>query len=306
MSEAACLLSAGYGSIPQPTLYAPKAAFGDVTLALARLPHLSAPKAARGQIVVVGLGSGVPEQITPEVDAALRHCDTVAGYSNYVDFIRDRIIGKPIIQNGMMGEVARCRATLEAAAAGQEVCMVCSGDPGILAMAGLLFELRAREQAFRALPIRVLPGITAASTAAAALGAPLQNGFSLVSLSDLLVPADEVRRNLRAVAQSALPVTLYNPAGRKHRQLLAEALDIFREARGGDILCAFVRHAGRPEETRWIGRLADLPADDVDMSTLVLIGSARTVTDQGALYEARGLAEEYLDRDAPASAADGR
>ena len=152
----------------------------------------------------------------------------------------------------------------------------------------------------------MLPGITAASTAAAALGAPLQNGFSLVSLSDLLVPADEVRRNLRAVAQSALPVTLYNPAGRKRRQLLAEALDIFREARGGDILCAFVRHAGRPEETRWIGRLADLPADDVDMSTLVLIGSARTVTDQGALFEARGYAEKYLDKDAPASAADGR
>ena len=156
------------------------------------------------------------------------------------------------------------------------------------------------------LTIRVLPGITAASTAAAALGAPLQNGFSLVSLSDLLVPADEVRRNLRAVAQSALPVTLYNPAGRKRRRLLAEALDIFREARGGDILCAFVRHAGRPEETRWIGRLADLPADDVDMSTLVLIGSARTVTDRGALFEARGYAEKYLDKDAPASTADGR
>ncbi|MFQ8738018.1 MAG: precorrin-3B C(17)-methyltransferase [Bilophila wadsworthia] len=170
--------------------------------------------------MVVGLGSGVPEQITPEVDATLRHCDTVAGYSNYVDFIRDRIIGKPIIQNGMMGEVARCRATLEAAAAGQEVCMVCSGDPGILAMAGLLFELRAREPEFADIPIRVLPGITAANIAAASLGAPLQNGFSLVSLSDLLVPSDEVRQNLPAVAQSALPVTLYNPAGRKRRHLL--------------------------------------------------------------------------------------
>ena len=265
-----------------------------------------APSSRSGQVLVVGLGSGDPAQLTPEVDAALRRCDTVAGYSKYVDFIRDRIHGKRLIETGMKGEVERCRDALAAAAAGATVCMVCSGDPGILAMAGLLFELRAREQAFRDLPIRVLPGITAASTAAAALGAPLQNGFSLVSLSDLLVPADEVRRNLRAVAQSALPVTLYNPAGRKRRQLLAEALDIFREARGGDILCAFVRHAGRPEETRWIGRLADLPADDVDMSTLVLIGSARTVTDQGALFEARGYAEKYLDKDAPASAADGR
>lgn len=266
----------------------------------------AAPAARCGEVLVVGLGSGDPAQLTPEVDAALRRCDTVAGYSKYVDFIRDRIHGKRLIETGMKGEVERCRDALAAAAAGATVCMVCSGDPGILAMAGLLFELRAREQAFSALPIRVLPGITAASTAAAALGAPLQNGFSLVSLSDLLVPADEVRRNLRAVAQSALPVTLYNPAGRKRRQLLAEALDIFRQARGGDILCAFVRHAGRPEETRWIGRLADLPADDVDMSTLVLIGSARTVTDQGALFEARGYAEKYLDKDAPASAADGR
>ena len=266
----------------------------------------AAPSSPHGEVLVVGLGSGDPAQLTPEVDAALRRCDTVAGYSKYVDFIRDRIHGKRLIETGMKGEVERCRDTLAAAAAGATVCMVCSGDPGILAMAGLLFELRAREQAFRDLPIRVLPGITAASTAAAALGAPLQNGFSLVSLSDLLVPADEVRRNLRAVAQSALPVTLYNPAGRKRRQLLAEALDIFREARGGDILCAFVRHAGRPEETRWIGRLADLPADDVDMSTLVLIGSARTVTDRGALFEARGYAEKYLDKDAPASTADGR
>lgn len=259
-----------------------------------------------GEVLVVGLGSGHAAQLTPEVETALRRCDTVAGYSKYVDFIRDRIAGKRLIETGMKGEVERCRETLAAAAAGATVCMVCSGDPGILAMAGLLFELRAREQAFAGLPIRVLPGITAASTAAAALGAPLQNGFSLVSLSDLLVPADEVRRNLRAVALSALPVTLYNPAGRKRRRLLVEALDIFREARGGDILCALVRHAGRPEETRWTGRLTDLPADDVDMSTLVLIGSHRTVMDQGALFEARGYAEKYLDKDGPVPSPDGR
>ena len=189
--EAACLLSAGYGSIPQPALYAPKSAFGDVTLALARLPHLAVPQNGQGEIVVAGLGSGAPGHITPDVDTALRRCDTVAGYSHYVDFIRDRIAGKPVIQNGMKGEVERCLSALEAALAGQNVCMVCSGDPGILAMAGLLYELRAREPRFGDIPIRVLPGITAATIAAASLGAPLQNGFSLVSLSDLLVPADE-------------------------------------------------------------------------------------------------------------------
>ena len=241
VSEAACLLSAGYGTAPQPKLYAPKAAFGDVTLALARLPHLSAshPSAPeRGRVVVVGLGS---------------------------------------------------------AASGSEVCMVCSGDPGILAMAGLLYELRAREPRFAGVPIKVLPGITAANIAAASLGAPLQNGFSLVSLSDLLVPADEVRHNLRAVAQSALPVALYNPAGRKRRHLLEESLEIFRELRGGDVFCAYVKNAGRPQETQWIGRLSAFPADEVDMSTLVIIGGPRTRLDAGVLYEARGYVEKYME-----------
>ncbi|MEI3479443.1 MAG: SAM-dependent methyltransferase [Bilophila sp.] len=128
--------------------------------------------------MVVGLGSGAPGHLTPETEAALRGCDVVAGYVHYVDFIRHRIHGKAVIENGMRGEVERCRAALEAAAAGKDVCMVCSGDPGILAMAGLLYKLRDREEAFSNVPIRVLPGITAANIAAASLGAPLQNGFS--------------------------------------------------------------------------------------------------------------------------------
>ena len=293
--EAACLLSAGYGSIPQPTLYAPKSAFGDVTLALARLPHLPVPKSGQGEIVVAGLGSGAPGHITPDVDTALRRCDTVAGYSHYVDFIRDRIAGKPVIQNGMKGEVERCLSALEAALDGQNVCMVCSGDPGILAMAGLLYELRAREPRFGDIPIRVLPGITAATIAAASLGAPLQNGFSLVSLSDLLVPADEVRRNIRSVAQSLLPVALYNPAGRKRRDLLEETLAVFREHRGGDVLCAYVKNAGREQETKWVGKLSEFPAAEVDMSTLIIISGPRTRLDSGVLYEPRGYVEKYME-----------
>lgn len=349
--EAACLLAAGYGTGPAPELYVPKQVLGDMTLALARLPHgygkdghqnlpqqaqplcsrqeFSAPaeqkKAAhlnaaclptghccearkenstasvtaereQGEIIVVGLGSGSPDQITPEVDRALRLCDTVAGYGPYLDFVREQISGKQLIENGMRGEVARCRAALEAARTGRHVCMVCSGDPGILAMAGLLYELRSREAGFRGLPIRVLPGITAASLAAASLGAPLQNGFSLVSLSDLLVPADEVRTNLLAAARSMLPVVLYNPAGRKRRQLLKEALDLFLKERG-NVPCAHVKHAGRPQEQKWTGRLADFPADEVDMSTLIIIGGPRTLLEDGVLYEARGYMEKYPEQE---------
>ena len=195
----------------------------------------------------------------------------------------------------MKGEVERCLSALEAALDGQNVCMVCSGDPGILAMAGLLYELRTREPRFRDIPIRVLPGITAATIAASSLGAPLQNGFSLVSLSDLLVPADEVRRNIRSVAQSLLPVALYNPAGRKRRDLLEETLAVFREHRGEDVLCAYVKNAGREQETKWVGKLSEFPAAEVDMSTLIIIGGPRTRLDSGVLYEPRGYVEKYME-----------
>lgn len=287
-------------------LCVPKTIHDGLTLALARIPHgvddvdgvactKRPSRSGRGRVVVVGLGSGSSGHLTPEVADALQHCDIVAGYTNYVDMVRERIAGKPLIQSGMMGEVERCRSSLEAATQGHEVCMVCSGDPGILAMAGLLYELRAREDGFTHVDIRVLPGITAANLAAASLGAPLQNGFSLISLSDLLVPADEVRRNLRAAAEGVLPVVLYNPAGRKRRHLLHEALDIFTSCRGEQTLCAFVRNAGRPQEEKWIGRLAEFPADEVDMSTVLVIGGPRTRWVNGVLYEARGYGEKYLD-----------
>ena len=154
---------------------------------------------------------------------------------------------------------------------------------------------RAREPRFGDIPIRVLPGITAATIAAASLGAPLQNGFSLVSLSDLLVPADEVRRNIRSVAQSLLPVALYNPAGRKRRALLDETLAVFREHRGRDVLCAYVKNAGREQETKWAGKLSEFPAAEVDMSTLIIIGGPRTRLDSGVLYEPRGYVEKYME-----------
>ncbi len=298
--EAAALLCAanisqgGHNTPTKPRLVVHKHTAKAMTLAVAQIPHGSTTQAKEKVVTVVGLGSGQAEHISPEVDRALRQCHVVAGYSKYIDFIKDRIQDKPIIQNGMMGEVARCTDTLQEAAKGKNVCMVCSGDPGILAMAGLLFELKARNEAFKDVTIKVLPGITAANLAAASLGAPLQNGFSLISLSDLLVPTAEVRQNISAVAQSALPVAIYNPAGKKRRALLAEALAIFKEQRGEDIWCAYVRHAARPNEEKWVGKLKDFPESDIDMSTLVLMGSERTVFHDNTLYEARGYVDKYL------------
>lgn len=290
VSEASAILASG-GKISTPKTVCG----GSMTLALAACPHgrRDAARQETGSVIVIGLGSGAPGQLTPEAAAAIDRCSCIAGYTKYLDFIRERIHGKKMIQTGMMGEVPRCTAALEAALDGENVCMVCSGDPGILAMAGLLYELRKENGRFSPVRIEVLPGITAANISAAALGAPLQNGFCLLSLSDLLVPAAEIRANLEQSAGTALPVVLYNPAGRKRRHLLEEALNIFRNRRGGRTLCAYVKHAGRPAQQQWVGTLDEFPLDDVDMSTLVLLGGPRTIRDGDVLFERRGYADKY-------------
>lgn len=296
VAEASCLLMAGYPKAKR--LYAEKTRFAEsITFALARLPHACDPvqtEAAKnkGIMSVVGLGSGSLKHITPEVMHIIKTCDIIAGYTPYVDFIREIIGNKPVIQNGMMGEMARCEQAMTEASTGKHVCMVCSGDPGILAMAGLLLELRKKSE-FNHIQVDIYAGITSANIAGASLGAPLQNGFCLISLSDLLVPTDEVKQNLKAAAKSALPVTLYNPAGKKRRGLLHEAVGIFSEERGKNTLCAYVKNAGRETESKWIGTLESLPFDEIDMSTLLIIGGRRTEFDGTYLYEARGYMDKY-------------
>lgn len=282
VSEAAALLSSG------GHLIIPKVKCGDHTFALAENR-----KRKSGSVVVVGLGSGSVKHLTPEVDSAIKKATTIAGYTKYVDFIRHRISAKRLIESGMRGEIDRCRKSLDAALQGEQVCMVCSGDAGILAMAGLLYEIQMNHDNYSEIDIHVKPGITAANIAAAALGAPLQNGFSLISLSDLLVPSEEVERNLRASAKSNLTCVLYNPAGKKRRALLEKSLQIFKEVRGNKTLSAIVFHAGRAGEEKWIGNLSDLPHEEVNMSSLVVIGSDRMIYNKGILFEERGYGDKY-------------
>lgn len=292
VAEASCLL----GAFRTKRLYAEKSRYeNSITFALSRLPH--AENAAQAVISVVGIGSGSHEHITPEAMDCIKNCDIIAGYAPYLDFIRTLIGNKPVIQNGMTGEIKRCAAAMQEAATGKHVCMVCSGDPGILAMAGLILELRKNTAEFQNIDVRIHAGVTAANIAAASLGAPLQNGFCLISLSDLLISKEEVLQNLHAAAKSALPISLYNPAGKKRRDLLHEAVEIFIGERGKNTLCAYVKNAGRETETKWIGTLQELPFDEIDMSTLLIIGGERTLFDGKYLYEARGYMDKYGNRE---------
>ena len=180
-------------------------------------------------ISVVGTGPGGPEHITPAVAACIRAADIVIGYSTYLDLLNDLLVDKEVISSSMMQEVARCRRAFDLAEAGRRVVMVSGGDPGIYAMAGLLFEIAMERNSD--LDIEVIPGIAAINSCAARLGAPLMHDFAAVSLSDLLTPWETIERRLHAAASADFVIAIYNPKSKKRTEHIVKAREILLQYR---------------------------------------------------------------------------
>ena len=216
------------------------------------------------------------------------------GYSRYLEAIADLLAGKEQISSGMTHETDRCRTALQRAAQGQTVALISSGDAGIYGMAGLAIEL-AEAEGFR-VPIEVVPGVTAASAAAAALGGPLMLDFAVISLSDLLVPWETIRRRLEAVAQADLVVCLYNPRSTNRVRQLDEAVEIFLGCRPGSTPVGLVTAAGREDQRIVITDLSQVAMQDVGMQSTVIIGNRSTRRIDAWLVTARGytLKDEEL------------
>ena len=208
------------------------------------------------------------------------------GFSRYLEAIADLLAGKEQISSGMTHETDRCRTALERAAQGQTVALISSGDAGIYGMAGLSIEL-AEAEGFR-VPIEVVPGVTAASAAAAALGGPLMLDFAVISLSDLLVPWETIRQRLAAVAQADLVACLYNPRSTNRVRQLDEAVEIFLASRPGSTPVGLVTAAGREDQRIVITDLSQLAAQDVGMQSTVIIGNRSTRRIDAWLVTARG------------------
>jgi precorrin-3B C17-methyltransferase len=215
----------------------------------------------------------------------------VAGYSTYLDLFPLLFAGKTIISNGMRGEVERCVKALNAAHEGAKVAVVSSGDPGVYAMAGLLMELTEKPE-YSSIRIEVVPGVTAATAAAAVFGAPLMNDFAVISLSNLMTPDEVILKRAKAVADSGMVCVLYNPASVKRKMLLKRVIAIFLESRGAEIPAGIAKNVSRPNETSEIVTLGDFPFTDVDMTTIVIIGDSTTRSVGGRLHTPRGYAPQ--------------
>lgn len=238
-----------------------------------------------GKLIVVGIGPGDWEDMTVRADRALRSCDVIVGYHVYVDLVRDRYPDKEFLTTGMTRETDRCRMALEAAREGKTVAMVCSGDSGIYGMAGLIYELRGEAAEPE---VEVIPGLTAACSGGALLGAPLTHDFAVISLSDRLTPWETIERRLSAAASADLSIVLYNPASHGRPDHLRRACDILLETLPPQRLCGVarnIRRSGESAQVMTLGKLRDFPAD---MFCTVFIGNSQTRTIGELLVTPRG------------------
>lgn len=245
-----------------------------------------------GRLVVLGLGPGAAEWVTPEVTQALHEASDLIGYAPYLARVAVRA-GQRIHASDNRVEIDRARLALQLAAAGHEVAVVSGGDPGVFAMAAAVFEaLEAGEPAWRALDIRVLPGISAMQAAAARMGAPLGHDFCAISLSDNLKPWPVVARRLALAAEADFVIALYNPASKARPERIFEAFALLRAVKADSTPVAFARAIGRPDEALVVATLANADPGLAGMSTLVMIGSSQT----RVIQRAAGLPIVYTPR----------
>ena len=242
-----------------------------------------------GQIAVVGMGPGMESMMTNQALQALDEADVIVGYTVYLDLLGDRFEGKEFLSTPMKQEAERCRLAFAEAVKGKRVAMVCSGDAGIYGMASLMFEIKEElgEEAAD-VELEVIPGITAASSGAAVLGAPLNHDFCVISLSDLLTPWELIEKRLRAAAEGDFAIAIYNPSSKKRHDYLQKACDILLESVDGSRACGYVRSIGRDGEEYHTCTLAELRDTAVDMFTTVFIGNSQSRVVDGRLITPRG------------------
>ena len=307
VAEPAALLASGAGRI-----LVSKQKIGNVTVAVAKIPLRVTRHASRGKdkdgnpkrelettgglIYVVGTGPGSVEHVTPRAAQAIEDSDVIVGYGTYLNLIQELLAGKEVISTGMTKEVERCRKAVELALKGKKVSVISGGDPGIFAMAGLVFEvLKNQDNRKRALKVtvEVVPGISALNACAARLGAPLMHDFAAISLSDRLTPWDLIEKRLEAAAVSDLVIVLYNPKSMGRQEQIERAVRVVLKSRSPQTPVGLVRAAMRDDEAVTVTNLREVLNHHIDMQTTVIIGNSHTFTWNNRIITPRGYEKKF-------------
>lgn len=237
------------------------------------------------KLYVVGIGPGNLEGMTGEAVRTLKSAEVIVGYLVYVDLVRPMFPEKEYIVTPMRQETERCRMAIDSAMSGKVTAVICSGDAGVYGMAGLILTLVENTPE---LDVIVVPGVTAALSGAALLGAPIGHDFAVISLSDLLTPWEKIERRLELAASADFCIVLYNPASRKRADYLRNACDILLRYASKDTICGVVRQIGRDGQAARTMSLCELREYQADMFTTVFIGNSQTSLKSGRMVTPRG------------------
>ncbi len=272
VAEAAALAAAGPGA----ELIVPKTKSKRATVAIARAPNplLDIHGRKKGTLAIVGIGPGSKSMRSPDAKHELYIATDWVGYDLYLDLVADLKTDQMEHRFPLGGEEDRCRHAIELAKQGKQVALVCSGDAGIYAMAALVYEIIDLEP--NRIKVDVIPGISAFQAAAAKAGAMIGHDFCCISLSDLLTPWEAIEKRLHAAAVGDFVISFYNPRSLKRRDQLERAFAILKDYRPPDTPVIIASNLGRPTETVKIVPFTDFNPDDVDMLTLVMVGSSQS------------------------------
>ncbi|WP_462331790.1 precorrin-3B C(17)-methyltransferase [Schwartzia sp. (in: firmicutes)] len=241
-----------------------------------------------GKIVVVGLGPGSMEQMTPRARKAIEEAQVVAGYTTYIKLIEPLLKDKEVIGTGMMQEVDRCKLAVKTAAEGKDTVMVSSGDSGVYGMAGLILEIVETYPEDTRPQVEIIPGLSAVNAAASVLGAPLMHDFAVISLSDRLTKWDLICKRLDCAAQADFVIALYNPKSKTRVKHIEEAREILLRHKDPSTPVGIVKNAARPGEEKILSTLENFTKEDIDMFSLVIIGNSKTYIKDNWMITPRG------------------
>ncbi len=288
VAEAAALAAAGDGA--ELIVLKQKSKRATCAVAMSPAPIAASKGRGRGSLSVIGLGPGDPSMRSPEASQHLLRATDWVGYGLYLDLAKDARTNQILHPFALGAEEARVRHAMKLAREGRQVALICSGDAGIYAMASLVCEILDFVPA--RFELKIVPGISAFQAAAARAGALIGHDFCCISLSDLLTPWDVIEKRVKAAAEGDFVIAFYNPRSLKRDTQLQQAMNILRPARNAETPVILATNLGRPDEHVRIVKMEDFKPEDVDMLTVVLVGS----TQSASFKRGNGMTYAYTPR----------
>lgn len=234
------------------------------------------------KLFVVGIGPGGKDHMTFKAVETIKSCDVIVGYTPYINYLEGFLEGKEVYSTGMKKEIERCEYAIERVKEGKSTAIISTGDAGLYGMAGPILELA------RDIEVEIIPGVTAAFSAAAELGSPIMHDYASISLSDLLTPWGIIEDRLEKASEADFVISLYNPRSKGRKDHLERAIEIIRKHRKGKTPVGIVRNSGRNDRTITITNLEDMDYEIVDMLSVLIIGNSNTFIRDKKIITPRG------------------